>query len=608
MSLELPSTSVSVGDGGLGIVTTPSEDVHVVMGCSSKGVLTPREITTIARLTEDFGAGPAPKTAGYSVGKTDAKVIFNRLPVTARAAETKDLTVPAGKTFTLPGTALDGFDISLVCTLAGTIGSAPGPSWKWSKDGGETYTTPASLGTGTTIVLTGTGLTATFTAADAYTLNQEITAWTIPAAQSIAPVTTTRGNPDSPSTCVMTMTGSPIDDYEIVLEWLVGGTVGTTGASYRYSLDGGRKWSPAKSLGTATSVELKDAVRDDETVSTGVTVALAAGTLAVGDKAEANAFGPSYQAADATAAIDVLMTAQLSWRFFHFSGWLSRTAIASIASKVQDLAASNAVKHTFVLFTARPKGTFEKASNWEARLVAEFAGFGDRRTGVGAGMARVTCPITGRANRRTIMLPVVARVVSKTLQVDPGRKLDGALGTDVQLHDDDHLLVEHDASFSSTLHAARFITLRTYYDEAGIWCTRGNLMCPEGSDFNRIAYRAVMDLGTTVFNRVMMIQIQNHLAVNPPANAYNAIPNAIPGALREPDARKIDRELITALKAALVDTGYASAVQARVSRTDNFLSTGKLTAQVRITPLGYVDSFEGDIAFTNPQFAAFQVA
>ena len=601
MSLALPRAKVTVKDGGLGIVDTPPEDVHVVMGCAAAGVLLqPREVQTLDRLASDYQAGPATRAGAYSIGKTSAKVLMVRLPASARAAAVKDLVVPASKTVTITGTANDGYDLVIVCTADGVVGTGDGPTFKWSKDGGDNFTTPAVLGAGSTLALTGTGLTVNLTATQSYTAGMEITGWTIPASASTSPVTTTRANPGSPSTSVVSLSGSPIDDAEIAIEMLVGCTVGTNGGSYRYSLDGRRSWSIAKALGTANSITLYDG-----DVAFGVTVALGAGTLDAGDLFEARAFGPTWAAADALTAIDNLVASPLEWRFIHFVGWQNVTDIGSIGTELENIAASDSCMHRFGLFSARPRGTYEKESSWEARLVADVAQFEDERVGIGAGLARVTCPMTGRVNRRPCLFPVVARLVSKTRQVDPGRKLDGSLGSDVLLHDDNSQLVEHDARVSSVLHGSRYITLRTYARKRGVFCTRGNLMAAEDSDFNRIPYRTVMDLAAEVFNDFMVEQIQNHFATNPPVGGPQG---ATPGTLRETDARRLDREASYALQLALVERGYAVGVQVRVSRTDNFLSTGTLSAKVSIFPLTYLDRFDGEVAFVGAKLAGFQTA
>jgi hypothetical protein len=604
MTLQLPKAKVTVKDGGLGIIASPAEGIHVVMGCAQDAPantnLKPFQVTTLDRLKSDYKAGPAVRAAAYSIGKTAAEVVFVRLPASVRAAQVKDVTVPAGKTVTFSGTPNDGYDIVIECTADGTIGSAPGPTLKWSKDGGENFTTPAALGGGTTLVLTGTGLTANFTATQAYTAGLEITAWTIPAAASTGPVTATRANSGSPSTSVVTLTGSAVDDYEIVFEPLAGGTIGTTGISFRYSLDGGRSWSKTLALGTATSVELLDGE-----VSSGVTVNLAAGTLDTLDRFTALAFAPAFSAADALTALTNLEESTLSWRFVHFAGWLGISDVGSLNTKLESLSTGQSVMHRYGAISARPRGTYEVESLWESRLLTDVAVFEANRMGIAAAHERITCPMTGRRNRRSVLWATMARLVSKTPQVDPGRKLDGSLGSDVSLHDDNGQRVEHDARVSSVLHGARYITHRTYARKTGVYVTRGNLMSAETSDFNRIAYRAVMDIAAEIFNDAMQEQLENHFATNP---AVGGPSGATVGAIRETDARRLDREITFALDLAVTQKGYAVGVQVRVSRTDPFLSTGKLTAKVSIFPLGYLDSFEGEISFVGAKLAGFQTA
>jgi hypothetical protein len=48
----------------------------------------------------------------------------------------------------------------------------------------------------------------------------------------------------------------PEDDLEVIVQFTTGGTLGTAGIKYKYSLDGGRKFSGTIALGTATSITL----------------------------------------------------------------------------------------------------------------------------------------------------------------------------------------------------------------------------------------------------------------------------------------------------------------------------------------------------------------
>lgn len=284
-----------------------------------------------------------------------------------------------------------------------------------------------------------------------------------------------------------------------------------------------------------------------------------------------------------------------------------KVATATSVAGALDTLESQAV-FTYALFSARDRASGEIAADktpsayWRQRLIDEWLQFGSDRIAVSAGRARITCPVTARQNRRPTSWIVASRLVEKTIQVDPGRVKDGALSSDVLIYDENGHLVELDSRLSSALHAARFLTLRTYERLDGVYVTRGNLMSPSGG-LSRIALRAVLDVGSEVFHLVLLQQVENDLFANP-LTGPQPTPGATPGGIAEIDARIIDRELYTALEAILIKPGYVSAVQVRVSRTDPFLTTGEITAKVSMTQKGYVDKATGTIGFQNPKFSA----
>lgn len=66
----------------------------------------------------------------------------------------------------------------------------------------------------------------------------------------------------------------PVDDFEPYVIVRAGGTVGTTGITYQWSLDGGRHFSPLAALGTATKIDLGSGVSFDLDPSTAAKTAL----------------------------------------------------------------------------------------------------------------------------------------------------------------------------------------------------------------------------------------------------------------------------------------------------------------------------------------------
>lgn len=603
MTIPLPSAEVSVLKGGLGVASAGVTNVHVSISPSSKGPLKqPVAFSQPEDAFGTFGCGPMTKGAAYGA-KSRAPYIAIRVPAVAEAAVVSTITKPTGKTVTVTGTPLWGYDVILVFTTGGTIGTSA--SYQYSLDGGVTYTAIATLGVATTISLAGTGLTVNLTAAQVYATNDTITFWVKPASQLISPVTVTRV--DS-STSVITATGTPEDEYDLVFEVIAGGTIGTSGITFRYSLDGGETWSPTTGLGTATTYLLNDGSERTGYESSGVTLNFAAGTLDAGDKAALKTTGPAFQASDVNEALDVLRASSHKFVFLHLPADATAAKAASIGGKLDTLAAQGVFCYAVMSARDRNDGEIDSTGQpsviWAERLITEYANLASDRLAVGAGRARITCPITGRTNRRPASWVAVARLVEKTIQVDPGRVRDGALSSDVRIFNAAGMLSELDSNVRSALHGARFLTLRRHDELTGVYIARGNAMAGPGSEYNRIALRAVIDLASRVYKAVMLQQIENNLLANPLSGVKPDGSSVFPGSLAEPDARIVDRELNTALRTVLVSAGYVSGVTARVRRDNNFLSTGELLADVSITPVGYVDTFKGTIAFENPKFAA----
>lgn len=95
----------------------------------------------------------------------------------------------------------------------------------------------------------------------------------------------------------------PVDNYDVRVEVLRGGTVGTAGITYRYSLDDGVSWSGAQSLATADVIQLPGGVSFD----------LGAGDLEAGDSWSVPTFEPSISSASLAPALDALYEYDGDW-------------------------------------------------------------------------------------------------------------------------------------------------------------------------------------------------------------------------------------------------------------------------------------------------------
>lgn len=588
--MTLPSSDVTEVPAGASLAPSSSARSVVTFGCSNKGtVLTPRAVgSTLGPLTSTFGCGPGVKACAYVQAQTGADSIFIRLPATAVAAfKSAVITVGGGTSvITVSGTPLDGFDVQLIITTGGTVGTA-GAFYKLSVDGGVTFSNPTALGVATTIALPGTGLTINLGSGTLIT-GEAVTFYTLPASQTTLPLTTTRA---AASTCVVTeTTGRPEDAYEVRWEVLIGGTIGIAGITFRYSLDRGLNWSASTALGVASTFALLDGPE-----LAGLTLSFAAGTLDTGDFVTFNTTAPEWQASDAIAAMAALRASKVKFSFLHAVGVVDPTKAGSVGATIAAWSAKS--KFSWCAGSVRDWGTNETQLDWIASLVATWASFADTRIALGAGMARLTCPITGRSNRRSVTWKAVAQTVGVAPQTDIAQKNLGPLSSDVQIYDVNGALVEYDARINSTLFDNRFIVYRTWEDEAGVFFARGNLMGPPG-DIQRITYRRVLNIVDEVYQKAMRQQIES------PFRRWGARVKApfLPGDIHEADAMRIQQQIQTALRTQVVELGMVSSIVATLERTP--ISTGQGTwrveCDVKIVGLAYIDNALGRVGFVDP--------
>jgi hypothetical protein len=118
------------------------------------------------------------------------------------------------------------------------------------------------------------------------------------------------------SVITLTGTGGPRDYYRGVFEVMTGGTIGTAGIVFRYSLDGGRNYSPRIALGTATSYAIPN---------TNVTLNFAAGTLVAEDVAYWTSTAPAWTSSDFDAMFDRFAERTTLFAALHVVGEFAKT-------------------------------------------------------------------------------------------------------------------------------------------------------------------------------------------------------------------------------------------------------------------------------------------
>lgn len=590
----IPKSRVLIVNNGLALVEQAADLVHLVIGCSTDGPLnTPRTVGYSA-LCDTFGGGPAVKAAAYVAARNEANVIFVRVPATARAVsfDTRLGEWTGGTGITPTGTPTTGFLLKIKVIVAGTVGTT-GASYQVSTDG-VTYGSTTPLLTNLTIVVN--GVTVTFTSGQAFAGTLAILC--LPASATVYGTTVTKDGTSG----TMSFSGTPVDQYEIQVEILKGGTTGVEGITLRYTLDNGRRWTEALRLGTANTFVLNDYTKPNGTeVSSGITLELqTASTYKAGDKIVGRTTPPEPQPSDIVAALDAVEADEAfagKFSFVHAVGHLGRrTDVITLQARATSLVAEDTF--TGILTAGRDRAPGEPMTEYEAAEANVSATNAADRVFVSGGYARITDPCGGWSMRRPLSFRIAERLVARPI---PEALHDWSVGAvdDLDIRDENGTIVEHDARRSSVLHDARYIVLCTRKRRKGLYFAGSPTMAEPGNDFKIIPYRRIFDIACAVLQVVGEDQIGLGIATNKTT-----------GLIDEAAAQSFDLVLTEAVNEAISVGGSGVApgavlVQCKVSRTAPIIGpNGKLVAACRIIPISYIGGFETTISLVRKIVAA----
>ncbi|MCL4514150.1 MAG: DUF2586 domain-containing protein [Firmicutes bacterium] len=159
----LPDVNITILDGGLGLLPPSLSGLHAKVGVSSAGnVGGIVSLSSPDQITPAFGTGPLVDALADSF-MTGAQLVY-AVRANGDIAGTVS-AVTATKTgtgnMTAAGPPLDSYEVIVEILDAGTLNEA---TFRYSLDGGDTYSPKITVPQTGSYVITGTGLTLTFTA------------------------------------------------------------------------------------------------------------------------------------------------------------------------------------------------------------------------------------------------------------------------------------------------------------------------------------------------------------------------------------------------------------------------------------------------------------
>lgn len=582
--MTVPQVNIGEIDGALAILPSSVKAAIAVIGtCPSGPFNTPAAFGSGKLLTAAFPRGPGPQFSAFVLQKYGTVVLYCRpnqsvagsfLNAVASSPGTVSAITKTGTgtaTYTNDGASVPAIAAQVIVLFAtsGTRGTT-GIVYQVSINNGSSYGPPQALGTATSFAVgQGTGVSIDISAGGTVVAGDFISFTTtapIPASAGTVVIT-------SPGTSAISIDGAATvdDDYQASLAFPTGGTIGVAGIMLQYSLDGGRTQSAQVALGTANTYTIPG--------SGGVKIDFGAGTILSGQTVTFQCVAPQWNNTDLAAAIQALARSSINWELLVVLGPLDATAAAVIDLNI------DGKKHAWLGHTRNPVGA-ETDAAYTASVGAAFSDFETLYGEICSANFEQISAIDGAAYMRPSLFGIAALESSLSAEQDaadpnlgglPSAEIKDALGNPKY----------HDERLEPGLSDFGFSVLRTWEEFKGVYPNNPLLFSPEGSDFDIMPKRRVMNIA----HATMRLYFARRLAKDIFADKKT-------GYILESEAREIESGATKALLAAL--KGKVSDASVVLSRTDALLQKAPLTGEYRLEPLIYIEDANLTAGLENP--------
>jgi hypothetical protein len=400
----------------------------------------------------------------------------------------------------------------------------------------------------------------------------------IPSSATIAgAVSTVLSSSGAPA---ITISGTPNDAFDIQLQLLLAGPLGTS--TFQFSLDGGETFSP--SLATTASYVVPN---------TGLTLVMPAGTYVANSLYQATAYAPRMNSNDLLAAMAVFTGSTggpaLGPPYVvavanHTTASLQGLALA----QALDSGMLNYLKFEMPTVGVVPTGGVDGNT---ADTISTFLTFNSSaQNGIMcvAERARRIVPLgfMGYGNPKLPFAFAVAdRVQGDIPPTNPARVASGGM-TALSLPTYDEY-VQGEVYLQSNLCAPR-----TVLNLGGVFANQGVLKSQPGSSFEFVQWVKVLNVAQLVIQHALKKYINS---------SVRTVGN---GSIDKRDAARINNDINTQLAAELLVPanldgfkGYCSAVQFAVDLASNVLLTNTLNSTCTVVPLANVSNVAVTLAF-----------
>jgi hypothetical protein len=482
--MTIPNVNVEVEDFALGILPENIDGVHAAVGpCSAGSVNTIYGFNDPKVVKETLGRGKLVEKLIHHLSLVGGPVYAIRPNTTAGTMSAVAVARKSTSTGTVAdnsSTPNDEYEAILKITRTGTLGTG---AFQYSLDNGDVYSEEIAIPLGGSYTIPDSGIVLTFTpnggpiyfekddqfvfttTAPSYSMSQLTAAIDVLLADAReweflhvvgtpAPSTSavTKSNGSAPT---ITITGTPTDYHDLVIEITTGDTLASTNVRFKWSKDGGATYTE-NVTGAATVV----------LTGTGLTANFAAGTYVANDTYTFNTYNPLT------------------------------TLATTVGTKMTE--AETAARYAF--------GVVELGGATDAILITATQNLSDKRVSGAANSEELVSSVSGRVHKRPAAWPYVARLSDIPISEHPGRIKRGALPGIVSLYRDENA--------TPGLDAQRMVTLRKHIGRQGFYVTSGQTFAPTGSDYREVQNLRVMNKACRIARNGFLTYLNDRLRLD----------------------------------------------------------------------------------------------
>jgi hypothetical protein len=393
------------------------------------------------------------------------------------------------------------------------------------------------------------------------------------------------------SSCTSAGLMAPLDEYDINIEIVQGGTVGQSGLTYEYSLDGDT-YSGTQQLPATVPAVVNFNAPDGTTLAQ---LQFGAGTLSDGATYQCFTTRAMPGTTDLVAALEALRVSRQGWEGALIDcTYVANSTVGFIDEWLEGL--EDVGQFHFVVINTRHKNepvpTAETEAAYATAMQTLTQDDASIRMCVGTDAGDLTSTLTGISQPRPTALFLAARAMLIPVGEDPAFVGRGNL-PGVTIADARGNPRWHDEDLYETLDQLRLVALRSFAPGGpqGVYICNANVISPANSDYVWLQHVRCMNLACSIAWQVLTSQLSIGLAKQAPDPTTGAV------YILPKDAQRIDGMVNAAFAQPL--KGQVTAVLFTLSQDDDLSSNSDstITGSIALESLAYGKDFDITTSF-----------